>query len=143
MWVRKCAEETASERKSLRLSLSGPIIWCLVSFAGILGLEISGPRQGINGLGRGTTFPAMLMRAALVGVAAGVVGYVIQLVRGRRIGSPRALICAECHIAKNPDRAEKCKCGGTFEDFDNWKWVDNESDGIKPSKPRPWWKEHR
>jgi len=35
------------------------------------------------------------------------------------------VICNSCHHIKTRDNALSCECGGTFEPFENWKWIDD------------------
>lgn len=42
-------------------------------------------------------------------------------------GENPTVICNNCHQIKTRDEALACGCGGTFEPFENWKWVTDET----------------
>jgi hypothetical protein len=53
----------------------------------------------------------------------------LQVILGRptfqiMLSQSKLLICDRCFRTKSADRKQYCECGGTFEDFDLWKWVD-------------------
>jgi hypothetical protein len=62
----------------------------------------------------------------IVGALAAGVGYVSQLVLKRRImqDNVKVMMCNTCHRIKRPDGIDRCDCGRTYEDFDDWTWID-------------------
>ena len=44
---------------------------------------------------------------------------------GEATPSMSTVICNGCHEVKTVDGAFTCNCGGTFEPFANWEWVDD------------------
>ncbi len=62
----------------------------------------------------------------LIAACVAIVICILQIIRGNKI-DPFAIdivICNKCHNVKHRDSNDKCECGGTFEDFDNWTWID-------------------
>jgi hypothetical protein len=56
--------------------------------------------------------------------------YALQLILGKRgellFSCNSVVICNRCHRFKNRNADQVCKCGGTFEDAENWTWLDDE-----------------
>jgi hypothetical protein len=94
---------------------------------GMLAGPRSRPRQWPNSLGQ------FLVIAAIVSLVAWLAAFLWQLISGKRIlpfrsppGSDKKVVmCNRCYQVKSPDDNARCDCGGEFEDFDLWKWVDD------------------
>jgi hypothetical protein len=73
----------------------------------------------------------ILAVATIVAAVVAIAGYALQLVLRRTIRpldtGVKVLICDTCHRVKHRDGENKCECGGTFDDFDKWTWIDDES----------------
>jgi hypothetical protein len=130
MWVRKTEKQVAGERQRLWLSFREPALLSLVVFSVSVLLAIEGPRYPPPYNGR---WPNMWREifggSAFMALVAGVAGYVFQLVVGKTIASMGSYgkidICNACYRVKRRDRDNKCECGGEFENFDNWMWIDD------------------
>ena len=61
--------------------------------------------------------------------AVALVVYVLQLLLRREIDPLRVggkvVICEKCNRIQHPNCAGRCECGGKFDDFDNWTWIDD------------------
>ena len=137
MWVRKTDEQMASEaRESSRVwrSLQGPAILFAACFAAVCVTAVVGdraPSPTVYWPGTWSDLYEILTRAVfggiVVGTLAAIVGYVWQLVLRKRIlrNNVKVVICDTCHRVKRRDGENKCECGGTFENFENWTWVDD------------------
>jgi hypothetical protein len=71
-----------------------------------------------------------------------VFAYLLQLVLGTTFfesatGPTKVLICDKCYRTKSADGEQSCDCGGVFEDFELWKWVDEPSsqEGVEENEP--------
>ena len=126
MWVRKSVEQIASERRTLWHSFRGPAAWFVVTLAAEIVLAIQGPRLHVEHWPR--TWSQILFIATMVAVVVAVVIYVLQVILGTtdplRLRA-KTLICDSCHRVKDRDCEKSCECGGKFEDFQLWKWVDD------------------
>ena len=110
------------------LSLRGPAMWfaiCLVLNLAMVGSKACYPANP-------KTVSVMLLLAIAFAAIVAVAGYVRQLIRGKTLDSLtiRVVICDCCHRVKPPDGEAGCECGGTFDDFDKWMWIDEERDRI-------------
>jgi hypothetical protein len=126
MWVRKSNQEIEAQRKSLWLFFRGPLIWSVIIFFCGLAVSIQGPS-----VGGGTWFSNwadVLKYTTKFSFFIAIVLYVLQLVFQWRIDplvlGSKAVICNKCHEFQKASNEFNCKCGGKFEDFDNWKWID-------------------
>jgi hypothetical protein len=130
MWMRKTDENNGKERKRYWLSFEGPgRLFAIVFFFTCLS-EIIGNSRGDGGSaywpGTWRVIPRAVVGGILLGAIAAIVGYILQLVLGRKIlAGAKTMICNTCYRAKRQDREDRCECGGEFEDFDNWTWVDD------------------
>jgi hypothetical protein len=115
------------ERDSARFDFRGPAIVLITWFLGDIALAVQGPRQNVNAHWPGSWFETISIAAFSATVAA-TVSYVLQLLFRKRIGSllfpTRVEICDNCHRVRRRGGESSCECGGTFDDFDRWTWID-------------------
>ena len=134
MWVRKSKVQIAKERDREWRSLRGPAMYFLIGF--ILTLS-SLYNKRIGGILPPRYWPRLLVLACVVAVLAASIAYGLQrLLRTKVVPSisdfdpsvPRkadTVICDRCHGVKQRDGELACQCGGQFDDFDNWTWIDD------------------
>jgi hypothetical protein len=128
MWIRKSDQQMATERSRLWLSFSGPAILFLVSFLACIRLALEGPRRP-GQVSWPSTWSEILGGAAFMAAVVAIASYVIQLVRQRKIADGAKVdICNTCYRVRHRDGKSKCECGGTFDDFDHWTWIDDQSE---------------
>jgi hypothetical protein len=129
MWMRKIDQQLAREHSRMRRSLRGPAIMFLVCFLADIVLSIQGPRHGAGEVPWPDTPFKILRDATFIASVVAVAGYVLQLVFGWKLGSlvnpVKVVICDTCRRVKNRDGEDKCGCGGTFDEFDKWTWIDD------------------
>jgi hypothetical protein len=108
-------------------SFCAPILWSLIIFIADIARSIQGPRFAVMHWPR--TWHEILSTALLFAVIAGLVVYVLQLAIGRPLSpfefGAKVVICDTCYRVKRRDSDEKCECGGMFEDFENWTWIED------------------
>jgi hypothetical protein len=124
MWVRKTAEQMAMERDRIRLSFRGPAAWFAICLL-LNTVMIFG--KACTSIDSKTLYGMFLIAIALATLVA-IVGYVRQIIHGKTLDSLsiRIVICDRCHRVKRRDGEVKCECGGTFDDFDKWTWIDGD-----------------
>jgi len=131
MWMRKSDQQMARERSRLWLSFRGPVVLFLIVFIGGIGIAIQGPRRNAGEGHWPTTLSAIFINATMIATVAAIAGYALQLVLRRTIRpldtGVKVVICDTCYRVKRRDGENKCECGGTFDDFDKWTWIDDES----------------
>ena len=135
MWVRKTSQEIAEEadgkRSGLWRAFGGPAIVFCATFFFVAVAIIAGPRHNTGAVPYWpTTWGDLLRTAVLVASTAAVVAYLCQALFEKPIielisPSDRDEICDTCHRVKLVDKQRSCECGGRFEDFTLWKWVDD------------------
>lgn len=127
MWIRKSEEQISSERNHLWLSLRGPAVLFLICFLAGIGIAVQGPRSGGDVSWPHTWFE-VLRNATSIAMIAAIIGYVLQLVLRKKLNPlanhAKIVICDTCYRVKHRDCENKCECGGTFDDLDNWTWID-------------------
>ena len=135
VWMRKTVDELDSECHRPWLAFGGPAAVSFLAFIGSFVMGLVGPRN-YYGTQAGATNPpttwgealaTSALRALVMAIAAFPCPYVYQLLAGRRLFSisSKVEICNKCYRVKSSDGEEACSCGGRFEDFDLWKWVDD------------------
>jgi hypothetical protein len=132
MWVRKGDRETAAKHPRVWMCLRGPAVVFLFGFLAMVGGGVEGPRTSVEAWPQ--SFSEILYCAAVFATAAAIAVYVLQLILRRPLdlvgmlfaGHVKVVICNSCYRVKERDAATKCECGGTFEDFDRWTWVEDE-----------------
>jgi hypothetical protein len=142
MWIRKSDEQAASERRHERrqvwLSYEEPAVVFLVCLVGFVGRSIIGPSRPVQAAGP-TSFHEIFVVAAAVATMAAIVGYGLQIIFGRRLFSlvpgPKVDMCDTCHRVKRRDTESTCECGGSFEDIEEWTWVDDEESPDRKRRP--------
>ena len=132
MWVRKSDEQVAKERRASWRSFRPAFAWFVLMFLGGIVKAIQGPNQHAEHWP--ITWSEILLCSTLFATVFAVVMYVLQLTL--RSSDPfgfcggKVVMCDRCYRTKNVDGKHTCECGGKFDDFDNWKWVDD--DGWNP-----------
>ena len=130
MWIRKSSEEITKERRASRLSLKRPALW-------FVGLFVIGIVEAFRGPYRNTqrwqtpTWSETLIVSTIFASMGAVVRYMLQLLTLRnedplRLNGSKVMICNSCYQTKHVDGKDTCECSGKFEDFDTWKWVDED-----------------
>jgi hypothetical protein len=141
MWVRKTEEQLARERRRLWYSFRTPIAAFAIGSFLELAAIIRGPI-----LRTPTRTPSNWTEAftlsAFYGVVAAIAVYSLQIVRQKKVrffDGGKVDICDSCHELKNHDwNFMSCQCGGTFESFDNWSWIEDDNrDKPGPIKKEP------
>jgi hypothetical protein len=130
MWIRKTNSQLASERNRIWLSFGGPAVLFFICVICNLIIVIRGPLDGGNHARWPSTWSEALGISFFVGTFGAVIGYVLQIVFRKKLASlityGKIVICSKCHRVKYLDQETTCECGGTFENFDNWTWVDED-----------------
>lgn len=126
MWVRKSTHKITRERGHLWLSFRGPVLWFLIMFAGAIVLTAQGPRTAVAHWP--STWFEVISRATVFAAVVAIGVYVLQIILNSKL-DPFAVkvdvvMCDTCHRVKRRDGEASCECGGKFNDFDNWMWVD-------------------
>ena len=146
MWVRKTHEDFDREREKIDnershvwLAFGGPLKISSIAF--FIGLVVAfvppRPWPGQTGggpdtlAGRLAITPYVALTFAMI---AFLVVYLFQVLYGRPALSlfskeGKFLVCNKCYRVKSPDGQPSCGCGGEFEDFALWKWVEEEGEG--------------
>jgi hypothetical protein len=130
MWVRKSEEQAARERDRAWRSFRDPAILAGFCFFGLLVSFARAPRfPGMHGP---HLWSEILGFSTLGAAMAAIIAYVLQVVCQKSLTSiltPKYFVmCDTCHRVKRRDREWKCECGGTFEDFDNWTWIEGDEE---------------
>jgi hypothetical protein len=60
----------------------------------------------------------------IAGITVFGVCYVLQIMTSKH-GDRMMLICDKCSRIKNYDKTNRCECGGTFINFDEVKWIED------------------
>jgi hypothetical protein len=135
MWTRKSNEQLARERRRIWLSFSGPAALFVICFIANLGIAMRGPLLGGRSGRWPDTWSLMFGVSAFVGAFAAIAGYALQVILGRKLVSlteyGKIVICDTCHRVKHGDRERKCECGGAFDNFDHWTWLDEDGNGHR------------
>jgi hypothetical protein len=130
MWVRKTEEQLARERRRLWYSFRTPIAAFGIGSFLELAAIIRGPILRDRTRTPNSWSEAFFVSASF-GVVAFIAVYVLQIVRQKKIrffDGGKVDICDSCHELKNHDwNSMSCRCGGTFDSFDNWSWIDEDN----------------
>ena len=125
MWIRKTPTEIERERHRLWRAFGGPTVCCLIFFVGAALAPFSPGKHQFG--------PASLGEVLWFAIAAAVIAwigaYLCQILAGRAVFSlfsRKVVICDTCYSVKNEDGQGDCSCGGKFETFDLWKWVEDD-----------------
>jgi len=116
MWIRKSSEELEEQKIKTRRDPIPPLV------VGVLGALLS------------LIYERSISVFILGFILFFVLSYLGQILTGNLLifaldfyGAPvSTVICNTCHRTKTMDKALLCDCGGTFEPFENWKWVEDE-----------------
>jgi len=125
MWVRKTEEEIAEERTRIRFAFGWPLLWGCLAFVANL----------INSADAAERWPTTVFGSICLGVSVAIAVYFYRIYFGKQKGAVfggssyfwvdfDAWICSKCHSVKHPRGSVHCKCGGTFEPIETWKWVE-------------------
>ncbi|MGO8691326.1 MAG: hypothetical protein ACLQLG_17020 [Thermoguttaceae bacterium] len=127
MWARKTGDEIANEPRKVWWAFSGPTLASFMMFVGGVLSLVTGPKFG-GGASRPSTAGGFLFKAAVLSLLAWLFAYVCQIIFRKpffSLLSRKVVICNNCYRVKSPDGNARCGCGGEFEDFARWKWVDD------------------
>ena len=126
MWVHKSHQQITRERGRQWLSFRGPILWFVTMFVGGIMLAAQGPRRAVSHWP--STWSEVILCAISFAALGAIVNYALQVVLKTRLYPfgvrVDVVICDTCHRVKRRDRDGRCECGGKFDDFENWTWVD-------------------
>jgi hypothetical protein len=128
MWVRKSDQQVVKRPGRVLSFFRAPMAWFLVGFVVSVGIALRGPMYPVRSFWP-ATWSEILLRASQIGLALAIVVLALQLILRRsisfRASSAKVVICNKCHRVKHRDRDGACECGGNFEDFDNWTWIED------------------
>ncbi len=129
MWMCKSEEQLAKERNGLWLSPYEPVVVFLICFVANMGIIIRGPLAHFGNVQQWPdTWPKALGYSAVTATVLAIADCVLQLAFRRTLVSfmrpVKVVMCDTCHRVKHRDSETTCECGGAFDDFDNWTWVD-------------------
>jgi hypothetical protein len=114
------------------LSFRGPAVVFVVCFVASVGIAIEGPRAPTIQPWP-DSWSEILSGATFIAAVAAVATYVLQLILQRPFDllaiHAKIDMCDSCHRVKHWDSVSKCECGGAFDDFDKWTWVDGDEKG--------------
>jgi hypothetical protein len=131
MWIRKTQNEIAEKPTRSWLALGEPMLLWLIVFvtAFFLGAVDAPPRHVQMIRHPQLTWSEVFYRAVGVALIATFIACIYKSIVGRSLfqlsPSPKTQICNTCYRVKSPDGQLACDCGGIFEDFELWKWVDD------------------
>jgi hypothetical protein len=135
VWLRK-SEELLAKEHYRRLSFLEPALLWLTCVAATVAIFLEGPRFPTNGVWP-TTWSKVVYKAALLGTIVAIADCILQVFFRKSIMSfvrpLHVVMCDNCHRVKHRDRQTMCECGGTFDDFDNWMWVDENQQETRRS----------
>ena len=128
MWTKKSPEQIAAERRGLWRHVRGPLLWFLLMFVGGIGLAIQGPR--LHEEHWPSNLSEMILGAAFSAGVFVIAIYALHFIFGMNVpwAAPKIMICDTCHRVKHRDGESRCQCGGTFDDFDTWTWVEDQGE---------------
>ena len=111
----------------LRTALGEPLVLALMVCIGAF-IKYSADIRTAEMLGKPTTFNQQVGSAVIVAIVVALLGYLLQVAFGRPLFEvitvqSKTVICNACFQMKQSDCQRLCDCGGTFEDFDLWKWI--------------------
>jgi hypothetical protein len=133
MWVRKSEEQAARERSRRSRSFGEPAALAAVCFLCFFGKLAEAPRfPGQHGP---YSWSEILGFSTFAAAVVAIAGYVVQVACQRplssvvsALSSTTVVMCDTCHRVKRRDREQKCECGGTFDDFENWTWIEGDEE---------------
>lgn len=136
MWVRKSDQQIATDRHRIWLCLRGPVSWFFI-IVGMAVMSVFSPRNAEGHWPR--DWLVYLCVASLIAGGVAVVVYGLQYFFGMRFNpfGTEVVICDKCHRVKRLDDDHNCECGGAFDDFDRWTWIDDDRpNSTAPEQPR-------
>jgi hypothetical protein len=128
MWIHKSENQDiqnqSCERFSLRYFVSVFVVVFLVCLSGAL---IAPLPYGIRPT-KPTTWYGILLNCSIIAAVVAITLYLMRVIYNKRcdplVSRVQIDICNKCFRVKHHEQSVKCECGGTFEDFDKWKWID-------------------
>ncbi len=125
MWKRKTKEDYKREKKELFLGISkSDYFFCsIVSSFFAFCLYIATP----NILGVIGAFVIFFILSCIGVRFFGDAGAIFDIFTGGLTIAPSD-ICNVCHSVVSRSKNKKCECGGKYEPFDDWKWVEDETE---------------
>lgn len=73
-------------------------------------------------------WPRALYSSFLLSLLLATLLFLFQSVYGWRLPHDRIMTCSTCHKMQSFNEKPACACGGIFEDFDAWRWVEDNDD---------------
>ena len=108
------------------MSFRGPVLWFVTIFAAGIISAAQGPRLAVTHWPG--TWSEVILSATSFAAFVAIVNYGLQLVLKTRLYPfgvrVDVVMCDTCHRVERRNREGCCECGGKFEDFDNWTWID-------------------
>ena len=129
MWVRKTAKECTVDRRKLWLAFGWPVIFAVMAFLCVVVVHMAGLYKAGVAPSRELTLGDILKSAGMLAIIVAIIGYLFQLWSGESIMfleyPSNVQICDKCFRVKSSNGQQCCECGGNFDDFNNWKWIDD------------------
>lgn len=126
MWVRKSKQQIAKDRRRW-LSFRGPLIWFVVMFLLGTAKGLMGPTRSVTHWP--STWGQLLASSAVFAAFVALAVYVLQIISKKQVrfldDEVSIVFCGTCHRVKRRDNQNTCECGGKFEEFDNWTWIED------------------
>ena len=124
--MRMSDQEITRERGRFWLSFRGPVLWFLIMFAGAIVSTAGGPRLAATHWPG--TWSEIIYLASCFAALVSLGAYALQIVLKTKLDPfavrVHVVMCDTCHRVKRRDCEDRCECGGKFDDFDNWMWID-------------------
>jgi hypothetical protein len=130
MWIYKSPEDIAKERRKIWLSFGGPFMIFILGMILCIIRSLVGPINPIHG-GQYSpdSWDNAIIHSLKTSLIMAIIVYLLQLLFAKPFLSiiypSKVMICNKCYKVKSSDGQQSCDCGGNFEDFDLWKWVDD------------------
>ncbi len=135
MWVHKTPDEIgkeddpASEPVSLPRALLGATVVAVLIFIIAVGAILSPKGRSAGWLTGRLSGTQIILIGAALSLTGWLAAFLWQVIYRRPAlfftsASGKVVICNRCYRVKTPDGDDHCGCGGEFEDFALWKWVD-------------------
>ena len=122
--------DIAREHKKIWLSFGGPSMLSIIGFIAGIFMGLVGPINPIVGIPSysPSCLSDLITQSFKLGLFLFFVVYLWQILAGKPFFPlmylSKILICNKCFKVKRSDGNQSCDCGGKFEDFDLWKWVE-------------------
>lgn len=145
MWIRKTTEDIEDERNRIDeqknrawSAFGGPLLFAVLGFVAGLCAPF---KQQYRYASDVPSYAGDVTMAPYCGLCFALFAFVLSYLTQVFLQKPllafftdkqtKTLICNQCYDVKSPDGQPTCSCGGHFEDFSQWKWVDDEARQVK------------